>query len=93
MWSIARASHGSPTTNALLSVVSVRAVGITETFTPEELARLLHSLSQLSFYNKDLFGRAEKFVVERLEDFTAEDLALTASSFVCARSELSVRLL
>lgn len=82
VWSIARASHASPRTTALLAVVTARAAQIIDGFPPSQLARLLHSLAQLSFYHHDLLARAEDYVRLRVEEFTADDLALTATAFV-----------
>ena len=63
-------------------MVAGHAVEVADSFSPSELARLLHSLAMLSFYHKGLFERAEGLVREQLDDFSAEDLALTATAFV-----------
>ena len=82
VWAIARASYASPRTNALLSVVCNHAADVVTEFTPEELTRLLHSLSVLSFYNRSLFEAAESIILERLHDFGPESLAMLATAFV-----------
>lgn len=51
-------------------------------FRPEELARLMHSLSTLSFYSAPLFIRAEGTIMDSLDEYSAEDLALIATAFV-----------
>ena len=82
VWAIARASYASPRTNALLAVVCRHAAEVVTKFRPEELTRLLHSLSMLSFYNKNLFQEAETIILDRLHDFEAGSLAMLATAFV-----------
>ena len=82
VWALARASYASPRTNALLAVVCNHAVEVVTEFQPEELTRLLHSLSMLSFYNRDLFKEAETIILNRLHDFEPGSLAMLATAFV-----------
>lgn len=82
VWALARASYASPRTNALLSVVCNHAADIIAEFGPGELTRLLHSLSALSFHNRRLFDDAEAIILERLDDFCFQSLAMLATAFV-----------
>lgn len=82
VWALGRASYASPRTNALLSVVCSHAVDVITEFGPEELTRLLHSLSVLSYHNKTLFEEAEVVILERLDDFDFQSLAMLATAFV-----------
>ena len=71
-------------------MVAGHAVEVADSFSPGELARLLHSLAMLSFYHRGLFERAEGLVREQLDSFSAEDLALTATAFVSLLPALPV---
>lgn len=85
VWALARASSSSPRTSALLAAVTAHAAEVADRLEPHQLARMLHSLSQLSFYHPGLFRHAEGYVIGRIEEFSANDLALTASAFVSGR--------
>ena len=42
----------------------------------------MHSLSTLSFYSAPLFIRAESIIMDTMQDYGAEDLALIATAYV-----------
>ena len=93
VWALARASYASPRTNALLAVVCNHAAEVVKEFKPSEMSRLLHSLSMLSFYNRNLFQQAEATILETIQEYKPEDLALLATAFVSTPSLLSLGLL
>lgn len=89
VWALARASYASPRTNALLAVVCNHAAEVVQEFQPAEMSRLLHSLSMLSFYNRNLFQLADTIILERIQEYLPEDLALLATAFVSIALHLS----